>query len=82
LINKLKTEKVKILGLEQDKNSIDYREAKTSEKNLLILGSEVDGIDKDILKLCDEIIEIPMYGQKESLNVSVATGIVLYNLIK
>ena len=82
LIENLKKEKVKIIGLEQDKNSIDYTEAKLADKNLLIVGSEVEGIEKEILSHCDEIIEIPMRGQKESLNVSVATGIVLYALLK
>jgi tRNA G18 (ribose-2'-O)-methylase SpoU len=49
---------------------------------LLIVGNEVDGVDKNILDLSDEIIEIPMLGKKESLNVSVATGIILYNIQK
>lgn len=82
LIRKLKKEKVKIIGLEQDKRSIDYRKIKTAQNNLIILGNEVDGIEKGILDLCDEIIEIPMKGQKESLNVSVATGVVLYSLFE
>ena len=82
LIKNLKKEKVTILGLEQDKTSIDFRDVKISSKNLLILGSEVEGIATEILKLCDQILEIPMHGQKESLNVSVATGIILYELIK
>lgn len=81
LIKKLKKEKVKIVAVEQDKNSIDYRKSKVYKKNLVILGNEVGGIEKEILDLCDEIIEIPMLGKKESLNVSVATGIILYNLI-
>ena len=46
------------------------------------MGNEVDGVEKDILDLSDEILEIPMLGQKESLNVSVATGIVLYSIQK
>ncbi len=79
-IKKLKKEKVKILALEQAQNSIDYRKVKTGERNLLILGNEVGGVDAEILKLCDEIIEIPMKGQKESLNVSVAAGVALYAL--
>ncbi len=82
LIKRLKKEKVQIIALEQDKNSINYKDLKTKEKNLIILGNEVDGIEKEILALCDEIIEIPMLGQKESLNVSVATGVVLYSLLK
>lgn len=80
LIKKLKTEKVKILGLEQNERSIDYRKAKNNDDMLVIVGNEVGGIEKDILDLCDEIVEIPMHGSKESLNVSVATGILLYSL--
>jgi len=80
LINKLKKEKFKIIALEQDIRSIDYKKVEVIENNLIIVGNEVDGIEKEILDQCDEIIEIPMMGKKESLNVSVATGIVLYEL--
>jgi tRNA G18 (ribose-2'-O)-methylase SpoU len=81
LIATLKKQKFNILSLEQDKRSINYKEAKLKNNTLLIVGNEVDGVEKDILDLSDEIIEIPMLGKKESLNVSVATGIVLYALI-
>ncbi|MCX6725044.1 MAG: hypothetical protein NTX80_00635, partial [Candidatus Saccharibacteria bacterium] len=46
----------------------------------LILGREVEGIDAKILKLCDLILEIPMLGKKESLNVTQAAAIALYQL--
>jgi tRNA G18 (ribose-2'-O)-methylase SpoU len=78
---KIKKDKIKIFALEQDKRSVDFRKAKTDSKNLIILGNEVDGIEKGMLDICDEILEIPMLGEKESLNVSVATGIVLYQFI-
>jgi 23S rRNA (guanosine2251-2'-O)-methyltransferase len=80
LISKLKKEKYEILALEQDENSIEYTKAKLGAKNLLILGEEVSGIEKEILKKCDQILEIPMKGEKESLNVSVAAGVALYGL--
>lgn len=80
LISKLKKEKYTILALEQDKASIDYRIAKLGKKNLLILGEEVSGIEKEILNMCDLILEIPMKGEKESLNVSVAAGVALYGI--
>lgn len=79
LIKKLKKEGFEIIGLEQDKRSTDYRKLKNNNI-LLIVGNEVDGIEKEILELCDVIAEIPMMGKKESLNVSVATGIILYAL--
>lgn len=70
-----------IIGLEQDDKSIDYRKIKLKDKNLIILGEEVGGIDRRLLGLCDLIAEIPMLGNKESLNVSVATGVLLYRMV-
>lgn len=81
LIKKLKKEKFQIVALEQDKRAVNYKDLKKSENILLILGNEVDGVDKDILSLCNDIAEIPMLGMKESLNVSVSAGIMLYSLI-
>ncbi len=81
LIKKLKKEKFQIVALEQDKKAVNYKDLKKSENILLVLGNEVDGVDKDILSLCDDIAEIPMLGMKESLNVSVSAGIMLYSLI-
>lgn len=81
LIKKLKKDKFQIVALEQDKRAVNYKDLKKSENILLILGNEVDGVDKDILSLCDDIAEIPMLGMKESLNVSVSAGIMLYSLI-
>ncbi len=52
----------------------------SNTKIALVVGSETDGLDKDILKLCNTTVEIPMRGIKNSLNVSVATGIALYSL--
>jgi len=79
LIKKLKKEGYQIIALEQDKRSIPYFKFKPKNKKIaLILGDEVKGISKSILKYCDLIIEIPMYGKKESLNVSVAFGIAAY----
>ncbi|MDT4859015.1 23S rRNA (guanosine-2'-O-)-methyltransferase RlmB [compost metagenome] len=53
---------------------------KTPDKLALLLGEEVEGITHDLRSICDDIIEIPMVGKKESFNVSVATGIALYSL--
>lgn len=47
---------------------------------LLIVGHELSGVPEDLLRLCDTVIEIPMHGHKESLNVAVATGIALHHL--
>lgn len=80
LIKKLKKEGVEILALEQSKKSVDYKSVKTKKQTALILGSEVEGIPESVLKHCDRIIEISMRGSKESLNVSVATGVALARL--
>ena len=71
-----------IAAVEQDKHSISIFDFKTSKKQLLalVLGNEVRGISKASLKLCNAILEIPMRGKKESLNVSVAAGIAAFTL--
>lgn len=81
LLTKLKKENFQIIGIEQDKKSIDYKKVKLQSKNAFIVGAEVTGIPKNILKQCDVIAEIPMRGKKESLNVSVALGIALFRIL-
>lgn len=83
VINSYKKQGYKIVCIEQDIQSIDYKQLKIgkNDKILLIPGNEVDGVPKNILKKTDHILEIPMNGIKESLNVSVATGIILYRLL-
>ncbi|HRV76042.1 MAG: TrmH family RNA methyltransferase [Candidatus Nomurabacteria bacterium] len=76
-VNKLKDMGWNIIGLEQNSKSVDISRYKfKSKKNVVVLGTEVTGLDFDDLSLVDEIVEIPRYGKKESLNVSVAFGIV------
>ncbi len=76
----LKLAGYKIVGLEQAETSQLLSSYKAPEKIALILGEEVHGIPEELLKQCEDIIEIPMKGQKESFNVSVAAGIALYQL--
>lgn len=80
-IRKLKKEGFRIIAIEQSKKAVDYRLLKPGKKTLIVLGSEVDGVSTPLLMLADEIGEIPLYGEKESLNVSVAAGIALYGII-
>jgi len=80
LLQSLKKEGYDILALEQSKESVDYREYAYSGKIALVVGNEVRGVDTKILASCDAILEIHMYGKKNSLNVSVATGIALYQI--
>ena len=80
-IEKLKKENFEIVALEQAKNAISLKDFKTTRKNIaLVLGNEVEGLPKNILKRTDKIIQIPMRGKKESLNVAVAFGIAVYKL--
>lgn len=80
-LKKLKKEKnVSILALEQHERSIPHTSYSGEGNIIVVVGNEVGGVSPDILSLCDEILEIPMHGEKESLNVSVATGILLYSL--
>lgn len=81
-LKKLHRPVVHIAALEQSSEAIDYKKYKPRFPMALIVGNEVRGISKTILKKCDTIIEIPMKGKKESLNVSVAAGIILFELIK
>ena len=81
LLAKLKKGKFLIVGIEQDEESMDYKKVKPKNKHAVIVGAEVLGIPKNILKKCDIIAEIPMRGKKESLNVSVACGIVLFAVL-
>ncbi len=81
VIKKAKKENFQVIAIEQSTKSVDIRTFSTQEKILCIFGNEVNGVSKDILKLCDSILEIDMKGQKESLNVSVCAGVVLYELL-
>lgn len=76
----LKKDGYRIVGLEQDKKSIMLPDYETPEKIVLLLGEEVEGLTPELRNACDDLIEIPMNGRKESFNVSVATGIALYHL--
>lgn len=79
-IDSLKNDGYTIVGLEQDKRSHVLPNYTPPTKIALLLGEEVEGIASDLIARCDDLIEIPMMGKKESYNVSVATGIALYAL--
>ena len=69
-----------IIALEQSSISVNLRNYHPPDKIVLLLGEEVHGIPNELLEQCSVTLEIPMYGAKESFNVSVATGIALYSL--
>jgi len=81
LIEKLKQKGVYVVAVEQDSRSVSYRNISKHESMCIVMGNEVLGISRAVRNRCDMIAEIPMKGKKESLNVSVATGIVLYEVV-
>ena len=83
LVEQLKREGFEIIALEQSEQSVDYKRVEVGPlpKLLVILGNEVDGVSKDLLKSADIVAEIPHQGMKESLNVSVAGAVFLYRLL-
>ncbi len=83
-VTSLKNAGYRIVGVEQVTDSIELQDFKLSEseKMVLIFGNEVEGVSEQILALCDTCVEIPQYGMKHSLNVSVAAGLVLWELMR
>ena len=81
VIDALKKEGFQIIALEQYKKSANYTEFLNTNTIALVVGNEVKGISPNILKKCHQVICIPMKGKKESLNVSVALGISLFEII-
>src|SRR3989338_399963 len=71
---------IKIIAIEQSKKSIDFRKTKFKEPIAFIVGNETKGISKEALVLCDQIVEIPMFGVNKSLNVMVSLAIVLFRV--
>ncbi len=80
IIANLKSDGYQIAALEQSSSSIEINNYMPSDKIAILIGNEIDGIDKSILALCDVVIEIPMFGGKESYNVVQATAMLLYRL--
>ena len=81
LIKRLRKEGIQIVALERTKKSTDILKFKHKYPVCMILGNEIEGVTKELLKLSDKVVEIPMRGKKESLNVSVAFGVAVYSLI-
>lgn len=79
LLKRLKREGWRVVGVEQDGQSKDYRNFKTEGPTVFVFGNEVRGLSKSLRDSCDELVEIPMKGKKESLNVAVTAGIILFS---
>lgn len=84
LIKRLKEEKVKILAVEQAENSTKLNTffPKKDEKYAIVMGNEVKGVQQEVVNVSDICLEIPQLGTKHSLNISVTTGIVLWDLFQ
>ncbi|WP_312190990.1 RNA methyltransferase [Sphingobacterium sp.] len=84
VIDQLRSEGYTIVAIEQAENSVMLHEFQpdSSKKYALVFGNEVNGVDEDVMKKIDTCIEIPQYGTKHSLNVSVAIGIILWDFIQ
>jgi 23S rRNA (guanosine2251-2'-O)-methyltransferase len=83
-IGDLKAAGYKIIGVEQTEGSIELQDIRLEEGELyaFIFGNEVNGVDQDIIDLCDLCIEIPQFGTKHSFNIAISVGIVLWELNK
>lgn len=83
-VMELKKKGYYIAAVEQAEQSIRLNELKIEDRRpyAIILGNEVKGVDQEVMNLCDTCIEIPQFGTKHSLNVSVTSGIVIWELFK
>jgi 23S rRNA (guanosine2251-2'-O)-methyltransferase len=80
LIARLKKDGWRVVAVEQGAHASDYRTYQLGGPTAFLFGNEVRGVSPSLLARCDAAVEIPMYGKKESLNVSVAAGVVLFQL--
>jgi len=79
----LKQNNYKVFAIEQAETKIWLSEFKAPKQKIaLVFGSEVYGVDQEIINICDGVIEIPQLGTKHSLNISVSVGIVLWEILK
>lgn len=82
LIKKLKDSNIKVLAIEQAENStkLDTFSPEKNQKYAIVMGNEVKGVQQEVVSAADLCIEIPQLGTKHSLNISVTTGVVLWDL--
>ncbi len=84
LVEKLKTENIKVLAIEQVENSTKLNTffPEKNQKYAIVMGNEVKGVQEAVVNAADLCIEIPQLGTKHSLNISVTTGVVLWDLFQ
>ena len=83
-VRSLKEDGYQVFAIEQVENSIPLQtfSARQAGKLAVVFGNEVSGVGEEALKLCDGCVEIPQWGMKHSLNISIAAGIVLWELVR
>ncbi|RPH89449.1 MAG: TrmH family RNA methyltransferase, partial [Calditrichaeota bacterium] len=82
VLAELKRNGGQIVALEHTNKSIDFNRAPYHFPLCVVLGNEYLGIQESLLDFCDIAVEIPMFGIKQSLNVSVAFGVMMYELVR
>ena len=84
VIQKLKDSRIQILAIEQAENStkLNAFQPEKGEKYAIVMGNEVKGVQQEVVDASDLCIEIPQLGTKHSLNISVTTGVVLWDLFQ
>ncbi|HGY56101.1 MAG TPA: TrmH family RNA methyltransferase [Caldithrix abyssi] len=82
VLKALKEQGVKIAAVEHTNTSVNYAQVEYSFPVCLLVGNEVEGLSQEVVKEADFAVELPMLGIKQSLNVSVAFGIVLYHVLQ
>ncbi len=79
---KQKIDHIRIIGVELDKRAIEYTKGNYKLPIALVVGHESDGISKEVLEECDQVVQLPQLGINKSLNVMVSLGIVLYEVLE
>lgn len=82
LVGELKTKGYQVVSVEQAENSklLNQYAVENGVKYALVFGNEVKGVSQEVVSACDHVLEIPQYGTKHSLNISVSAGIVIWDL--
>jgi tRNA G18 (ribose-2'-O)-methylase SpoU len=83
-ITELREKGYKIIAVEQAEGSVELQNLKLlrDQKYALVFGHEVNGVDQEIVNICDYCIEIPQFGTKHSFNIAISVGIVLWEVNK
>lgn len=84
LLKNYQADGYKVYAVEQAEETklLHELDIKTEEKHVLVFGNEVDGVQQEIIDIADVVLEIPQFGTKHSLNVSVCAGVVLWEFVR